>query len=421
MDQKQRERRNFFQNILITLLSFSAVLLFVATQINVRESLFSSLPEANITSGTANSENDISNVPVRVAVNSSYGRFGSVTLTTADESFAPLGSLLRDALDAAPLPSPCSEQEFYAALDGISVYYDFLASLPLSILGNRIGASGPDDISARYLTVSAESGNVTLYLRNDAAEYFSCPTTLSAENLETVISDYEQANTMFAYEAEQEYGAYAASIHPLSLFLSDDLPSLPIFSAAKVLSGSSALLSALSFNPYTQTRWTESSGTEVIVDGDRTLRFYSDGTLSYRSGGSNAVSISTQQDLTLAETARKAEQFLTQLLPVNSEAELYLTGVSRTAASTVFTFEYHLNGIPIRFSNGESAAKITMIGSTVSSIFMSSREYQSSDSSALMLPLHQALAIASKQPRAELLLGYADYGDTQISPRWLCE
>ena len=421
MDQKQRERRNFLQNILITLLSFSAVLLFVTTQIDVRDKILSTLPEANITSGTASIEKSLSSIPVRVAVNSSYGRFGSIALTTAEESFMPLGTLLRDALDTAPTPTPCSESDFYSALNGISVYYDFLASLPLSILASRIGASGSDDISARYLALSAQNETITLYLRKDTAEYYSCPTTLSAKSLDAILSDYEQANILFAYEADPTYGDYASSIHPLSLFLSDSLPSLPVFSSTKALSGSSNLLSALSFNPYTQTRWTESSGTEVIVDGDRTLRFYSDGTLSYRSGGSSAVSISPHEDLSLAETVQNAEHFLTRLLPANSEAQLYLTSVSQTASSTALTFEYHLNGIPIRFSNGDPAAKITVAGNTVTSIFMTSREYQASETSALLLPLHQALAIASKQPWAELMLGYADYGDAEICPRWLCE
>ena len=131
MNQNQRDRRNFFQNILITLLSLSAVLLFIATQINNREVLFSPLPENNVSSGNSREESSSLAAPVRVAVSGSYGRFGSIALSTASEEFSPLGSLLEEALNTAQSFNPCSREDFFSALENPSIYYDFLAPLPL--------------------------------------------------------------------------------------------------------------------------------------------------------------------------------------------------------------------------------------------------------------------------------------------------
>ena len=422
MNQNQRDRRNFFQNILITLLSLSAVLLFIATQINNREVLFSPLPENNVSSGNSREENSSLAAPVRVAVSGSYGRFGSIALSTASEEFSPLGSLLEEALNTAQSFNPCSREDFFSALENPSIYYDFLAPLPLSVLGSLVGADGEDSVSARYLVVSSPSGAApVLHLWDNEDLYFSCSTALSNEDLDALISGYEQGNALFAFDSGETYETYTKTLHPLSLFLPDVHSALPTATAASSLSGSSELLSALSFNPHTQTRWTEGNGTEVIVDGDRTLRLYADGILSYRGGGNNDLSISSGEFPSLTEVIRETKNLLYSLLPRNSEAELYLTSVSRSGSSVSLTFEYHLSGIPIRFSNGTPAAKVTLSGSTVSSIFMTCREYRTEEETAMLLPVLQALAIAAKQPGAELMIGYADYGTATVTPRWLCE
>ena len=64
---------------------------------------------------------------------------------------------------------------------------------------------------------------------------------------------------------------------------------------------------------------------------------------------------------------------------------------------------------------------MTLSGSVVSSITFTSREYHVTEEQALLLPLRQAAAIAAGTPGAELFIGYADLGDAQVSPQWLCE
>ena len=422
MDQKQHDLRNFRQNILITLLSFSAVFLLIVTQITSRSAVFSP------TAGGASMEDSSAGksvsliAPVRVAVSGSYGRYGSITLTTstASEEFSQLGPLLSDVLNTAQGYIPCTQEEFFSALDDPSVYYDFLTALPLSILAELVNTELDASLSARYLVITVQNQNrVFLYLQDDADRCFSCPSTLSPSDLDKLIGQFEQGNALFAFECEKEYADGARSIHPLSLFLPDAELSLPVLQAENTLALSGSLLSALSFNPYTQTRWTEGSGTEVVVDGDRTLRLENNGTLSYRSGGSSALTLGNA--LSLSETVTETLTLLNHLLPDETDAGLYLTGISTASESTTMTFSYQYQGIPIRLAGEESAAQVTVSSGAVSSITMTCRAYHAGEETGILLPLRQALAIASSQTGAELLIGYADFGDGTAAPQWLCE
>ena len=102
MEEKQRSRRDFIQNITITLLSLLAVVLFVRTQVYGRD-LFALRTTTSAAGTVAAVESSSLSAPVRVAVSGSYGRYGSITLTTAADGFSPLGSLW---VRYSPLPAP---------------------------------------------------------------------------------------------------------------------------------------------------------------------------------------------------------------------------------------------------------------------------------------------------------------------------
>ena len=411
MDQKRRTRLDFWQNIAIVLLSFSAVVLLAQTQLYSR-----ALPtDTGVSSVSTVEEDTLFTAPVRVAVSGSYGRYGSITLTTAaaSEEFAPLGSLLGEVLSSAQMYTACTREDLLNALTFSSVYYDFLTPLPLSVLGGLVGAEGEDSILARHLVVTSQGGTrVLLYLWDDGDRFLTCTTALSSAALEALISGYELGNASFSFEEDE-------ALYPLSLFVQDT--NLPVLTAGAPAAISDSLLSSLAFNPHTQTRWTEEGGTEVIVDGDRSLRIREDGSLTYRSGGSDALTIGHSDLPTLWEAVTETEALLSRLCVPGNEAELYLKSVSRSGNATTLTFDYHFQGVPIRSSGGGAAAKVTLSGSVVSSITFTSREYHVTEEQALLLPLRQAAAIAAGTPGAELFIGYADLGDAQVSPQWLCE
>ena len=158
------------------------------------------------------------------------------------------------------------------------------------------------------------------------------------------------------------------------------------------------------------------------MDGDRTLRISTDGSLAYQSGGSGALSIESAGEIpTFREAVNGSGNLLKSLLPSGSGGELYLSGISCSAASTTLTFDYQYGGVPIRLSSGAPAATVTLSGRAVSSILFLPRQYVPAEETALLLPMRQALAIAAQTPGTELLIGYADYGEERVCPQWLCE
>ena len=239
MDTVRRKRRDFFQNIAIVVLMLSAVALFVQTQLynlNQDNDYFRSLSAGSTASQSAPTSLADLSAPVRIAVTGDYGHYGNVQMTTTDKAFTEsLRSLLRGALGSAQTFTPCSGEEFLSAISGVSIYYDFLNSLPLSVLAGLVGeASDNETISARQLVLAdrGEDG-VRLYL-SDGSTYLSCSVAVSASRLADTVSSYELGGAFFAFESAEAEPLFA-SLAPCSLFL-NPLPQVSALSAKTPLS-----------------------------------------------------------------------------------------------------------------------------------------------------------------------------------------
>ena len=419
MNEARRSRRDSIQNIAIALLSVLAVLLFLQSQrfslSPAADTLLSPASNAPISTAPLGQSTPLT-LPVRAAVTGSYGRYGSVTLTTEDESFEPLRSLLEQALDSARSLNLCSVQAFRDALQAPSLYCDFLSPLPLPILAEAVWTASEHSFHARYLLLSGQGETVTLYFWDGASLSYRCDTDLSSAELETTVNRYESGNTHFAYDLPEEAGELA----PFSL-LPDTLPELPVLSTRAALSDTDRLLTLLDFNPNTNYRYPESDGSETVIEGERSVRIRPNGTVTYSSGGESVLVVKTQSDRpTVREAASGASALLNELLSaVTSEAKLYLTGVQQSGSTTTVTFDYQVGGIPIRFADGACAAEVVLDGAAVSGMTLRFRQYTAIGDTSLLLPLTQALAIAARQPGQELSIGYADTGADTVSACWL--
>lgn len=423
MNEKARKHRDFIQNITIAVLTVSAVLLFAQTQIanlgaSSTFSRFFSGPDTHASPVITAQSGEALSAPVRIAVTSSYGRYGDISLTTgeADESYEPLRRLLEQALGSAQAFTASNQQAFLEALNHISVYYDFLSSLPMSVLASLNQTEFSDDtVSARHLVLAEENEAVFLYLWDDASRYLRCATALSPEDLVEVVSQYELGNAFFAFENEEAHTAA-----PCSLFLEDE-PALPTLSASAPLSDTT-LLASLHFNPNTQNRYWESDGTEVISEtGGRTLRIETSGLVSYQGGNDPTLSIEAAGEFpTFVEAASEVGALLNSLLSAG-DARVYLESIQQVGSSTTLSFGYQADGVPIRFADGQSAAQVTISGTTVTSMTLRFRQYTVREAESLLLPLRQALAIAASQANTELSIGYADSGSDIVSAAWLAD
>ena len=427
MNEKSRSRRDFIQNISIAVLTVTAVLLFVQSQVYHlgASSRFSQLFSGpDIQSGTViapQQETTALCAPVRIAVASTYGRYGDVAMTTAEDDFLALGQLLGQALGSAHTMAISSSHAFVSALSGTSVYYDFLSPLPLSILADLAHTSNQENqISARHVIIAEENGTVLLHLWDGDTHYYRSSTALSPEELSEAVRHYELGNAFFAFEGTQEHIDAAA---PTSLFL-EEPPVLPELSASSQISDRSLLLAALHFNPNTQNRYRDSDGTEVISESsNRTLRIRTDGTILYHSDGDSTLSIESEETIpSPAEAATEVCALLRSLFPASAgNAELYLEHIRQFNDTTELRFGYQVGGVPVRFAHGESAALVTLSGTTVSSITLTFRQYTATETPSLLLPLRQTLAIAADQPEAMLSIGYADHGGDMVRTVWLAD
>lgn len=415
MDETRRKRRDFIQNIVIVALSVSAVLLFTLMQLNNISSwqLRAAVRSSGIDSTFA--QNDRLTAPVQVAITGSYGRFGSVASTTADDDFAPVRSLLGQALGSARTYASCGQEEVVQALHRTSVYCDFRASLPLTLLADLLWTSGGDEsILARKFVVAELEGSVVLYLWSDEGTYLRCDTALSPNDLTDTVNQYELGNAQFAFDMTD------STLAPLSLFLKEE-PSLPVLSKTAVQPDAEYLLTVLDFNPNTQNRYVDTSGTTVIRESERTLRIGTGGTISYQSGGDPTLSIEAASEMPTALEAVTGSAALLNTLraPLAANASLFLTEVRQDDASTTLSFDYQVNGVPVYFSDELHAAEVTLSGTAISSITLRARQYTVTEEPSLLLPLQQAMAIAAPEGPAELTIAYADTGAAQTSAQWL--
>lgn len=420
MREQRRDRRNLVQNLLITLLALSAAVLFTQTQLYNLNLTTSEAPPGPAQSAAPAAELA---APVRTAVTGDYGRCGDLTCTTGDPVFAdPLGRRLLEALGSARDYVPCSRGDFLRALRGPSLYYDFLEPLPLSVLTGLLGGgedvSPREDLSARRLLIVPQEGGAVLYLWDGGESCFRASTAVSADSLEQVISRYELGDASFAMDG----GGLERELDPCSL-LPAQPPQLPSFTLGDPLAGGTDwLLSALGFNPRSRTRHTESNGTELIIDGDRTLRIRPDNTIHYQSGDEPSLRVKAAGDLpTAREAALGAGSLLSSLLaPVSGELQPWLQSLRRSGDVTALRFGYQLKGVPVRFQDGGFAAEITLTGSAVTALSLRFRQYNAAEEPSLLLPLPQALAVAAASPGKELSIGYVERGG-ECRAYWLSD
>lgn len=425
MEEQRRNPRNFIQNIIIILLSLSAAALFAQTQLSsldLTAGYDQSEPASGLTVSAAAA--DLA-APVRIAVTGDFGRYGSAALTTADDAFTdPLGRRLLEALGSARDYAPCASSDFLRALDGPSLYYDFLEPLPLSILAGLAGGgeevSPREDLTARRLLIAPQNGGAFLYLWDGGEGCLRAATAVSADSLSQAIGLYELGNASFAKDGGPD--SPEAKLDPCSL-LPAEPPALPSFTLGDPLDASADwLLSALGFHARTRTRHTESNGTELIMDGDRTLRIRPDNTVYYQSGRESTLTVaSSGEQPTLREAALGTGSLLSGLLsPVSGESRLWLQSLRRSGDAIILCFGYQAGGVPIRFQDGGFAAEVTLTGASVTAMTLRLRQYSLSEEPSLLLPLPQALAVAAASPGKELSIGYVERGGT-CKACWLCD
>jgi len=320
-------------------------------------------------------------VPVRIVQSNDFIRSGLDALTTADDAFETVGSFLGEAIGSARGISSVSENTFLSALDGSGLYFAFACDLPLEVLSARLGVQSPTarqlDVRRCLLGLDGED-TATLYLQDTKQGVYRFSTAVSAASVRDYLESQDGGNADFARSLGEGY----TSLSPYTLVF-DSVSARRELSAANALSDypSEELLRRAEFNPHTKDRYVESSGTEVVIEGQRKLYLHPDGMLSYSGGAAAdgslfAVAAADAAHISRAELCAAARGLIGALTQGRiGDAALFLSGIeSDDDGATVF-FDYMAGGTPIRFSDGSHAAEVRIEGQSITAFSLRLRRY----------------------------------------------
>lgn len=421
------------QNILIIFLTVSA--LFLLSQTALFGNLSSQSPRqlidkyfGNSASQASSTQSTLSDLatPIQLLYTNDYARFGRTATTVLNSDFEAISPYLFDALSSAFSPQQVGEEDFLSALQNCGIYCDLTVALPIGILQNMFGIENsikPEHF-IRSILLCADGQTATLYLADENGSCTLYATDLKSSAVRQFLNEQSGNGAYLCAQLPEEYN----QLSPYTLILSEQ-PQRNRLSASNPLTDSdySDLLRAAEFNPHTENRYTESTGTTVIREGNSSLRIDADGTVSYKGGSaeSNSVFFVEAQSgkPTEVEIAASVQKLAATLLQDGSgAASLYLSGITGTSSGYFVTLDYVVGGTPLCFSDGSHAFSATITGQSITDFLLHCRTYALTDTTALLLPLQQAFAIAESEfEYAEPMVYYIDTGADTVSPDWIAD
>lgn len=344
--------------------------------------------------------------PLKMAVMNSYGRYGAACDSqTVDELYDRLGKFLGEALGTISSQRLTDSDGFKAALGRSGIFYEFPGSVPLSALARWLGTGLPEeaeDTSADLFVLSADDQGMSLCYRSDG-QYYVCTVDMHSD-VSADIESVRPNDVAFAFELEQSSSVYSGVD---SFCLVVPRPVMPVAQARTVVTENrSQVVSAMSFNPYSDSSYTDSSGTEIFTANNSIISLGADGLVTYRRGDSPEGSLDPAERIELAR-ATLAE------LASPGDAKLYFTGETREGDSYVLTFDYVLAGVKVETAQGYGAT-VTIRGGAVAELSLVLRSYQLQEETTDLMPSLQAAALCS----GRLEVTYKDQGGESLTVGW---
>lgn len=339
--------------------------------------------------------------------------------------FALTSNLLREALSGLTSPQAIRQDQLLEALDQApSLFCQFQGELPLEVLYGWLAGTDALALSASSgLLALAPWGEGLALFYQEGLVYYACPVAnMDPSRLSATLESLGENQVRFAFQVPGFEG-----LHPLTLLPDQGLVPLAYQASTPFLetNGQNQLLQALDF-PLANHAQYATSDAVVIRIGSDTLRLSHSGTLQYTgqytSQNTSRYQLALGQDPTLFAQAEGCRQFALQLLQhLDHPPQLQLTAITPQDQGHLFTFDYHLEGIPILFTEGLPGAEFHLIQDEISSFSLQYRSYSPTDSPSPVLPLLQAQAILQGLglENGRLLLVYQDGGNETLLTNWV--
>ena len=345
---------------------------------------------------------------IMVTSDSEYGRCGRLYTPAGDALLEKMLPLFGEALGSADQVGAAADQTLRAGLGKSSLYLDLTVELPLEVVAAWLGERTVFDRAVRAMALTTEGRDTAvLYLCGGEGEIFRYFTALPASAVEALTESVSPNGSLFAYETNY------APLAPYTVLVREAEGLPQVRSELPATYSSYRLLTALDFNAHTNSRYAEPGGTEVVMDGRRTLRIGPEGTVTYDSGEEDAGGRGGA-----LEALRAAGRLAAALTGGVDASPLYLRRLEEREDGYLVGFQYQVEGVPVRFPDEADALTVLVRGAGIAEFTCRCRTYVPEEASVLLPPI-MAAAIASLYPEGELSLGYVDSGSGRLHADWL--
>lgn len=346
---------------------------------------------------------------IMVTSDSEYGRCGRLYTPAGDALLEQMLPLFGEALGSADQVGAAADQTLRAGLGRSSLYLDLTVELPLEVVAAWLGERTVFDRAVRAMALTTEGRDTAvLYLCGGEGEIFRYFTALPASAVEALTESVSPNGSLFAYETNY------APLAPYTVLVREAEGLPQVRSELPATYSSYRLLTALDFNAHTNSRYAEPGGTEVVMDGRRTLRIGPEGTVTYDSGEEDAGGRGGA-----LEALRAAGRLAAALTGGVDASPLYLRRLEEREDGYLVGFQYQVEGVPVRFPDEADALTVLVRGAGIAEFTCRCRTYVPEEEASVLLPPIMAAAIASLYPEGELSLGYVDSGSGRLHADWL--
>lgn len=346
---------------------------------------------------------------IMVTSDSEYGRCGRLYTPAGDALLEKMLPLFGEALGSADQVGAAADQTLRAGLGKSSLYLDLTVELPLEVVAAWLGERTVFDRAVRAMALTTEGRDTAvLYLCGGEGEIFRYFTALPASAVEALTESVSPNGSLFAYETNY------APLAPYTVLVREAEGLPQVRSELPATYSSYRLLTALDFNAHTNSRYAEPGGTEVVMDGRRTLRIGPEGTVTYDSGEEDVGGRGGA-----LEALRAAGRLAAALTGGVDASPLYLRRLEEREDGYLVGFQYQVEGVPVRFPDEADALTVLVRGAGIAEFTCRCRTYVPEEEASVLLPPIMAAAIASLYPEGELSLGYVDSGSGRLHADWL--
>lgn len=430
MDKGRKRRRaiELAKDVLIVLLTCSA--LWLVTRSQIMSSINGLLQEETPAGGTHETQGGTraDARPLRIVASlPGETRTGRCALqydqVAVDGLFQQVVGLLVETLSSAGAPEEVTRSQWEQALTTPpSLCLDFQGEIPLTVLSGWLAGEEMDNTATvRRLVLTVWDKSVALYYqdRNDGSYYRCLSEVANGQHLTEALVSLQDNGAYYAFES----GQYDW-LDPDTL-LTDSVPTPDVYQVKNPLSGDQSaleqIMTALDLPVNSSSFYSVGDERVARIGGDN-LRLSGNGVVEYHAeeGSSLFTAAAQPEDATLFQVVEACRKLAAATVGSSAgQARLYFSGVRESEEGLEVSFNYCLNGIPVRLEDG-AAAWFQVENGRITRFVLRYRSYTDSGETSVVLPIPQAAAAmeAMGLEGEELLLVYSDNGGETVSASW---